>query len=86
MIISKNAQNEIFKLTVVSGVPQLPEGMELIGLESEINPDNIDLSISSAYVVDGKSIIAEDSAKVSVARQAKANEIFGAYTNACEKL
>ncbi len=36
---------EILKLNVVSGLPQLPEGFELVGLESEINPNNIDLAI-----------------------------------------
>ena len=40
----KNEQNEIMKLTVVSGVPQLPEDFELIGLESEVNPDGLDVS------------------------------------------
>lgn len=40
----KNEQNEIMKLTVVSGHPQLPEGFELIGLESEVNPDALDVS------------------------------------------
>jgi len=40
----KNAQNEIMKLTVVSGLPQLPEGLELVGLESEHNPEGLDIS------------------------------------------
>lgn len=40
----KNEQNEIMKLAVVSGQPQLPEGFQLIGLESEVNPDALDVS------------------------------------------
>jgi hypothetical protein len=40
----KNAQNEIMKLTVVSGVPQLPEGLELVGPESEHNPEGLEIS------------------------------------------
>jgi hypothetical protein len=43
--VVKNEQNELVRLTVVSGQPQLPEGFELIGLESEINPNNIDLAL-----------------------------------------
>lgn len=44
--------SEILKLTVVSGVPQLPEGMTLIGLESEINPDGHDLAVSTLAEVE----------------------------------
>lgn len=43
----KNAQGDLLKLTVVSGLPQLPEGMELIGEESIINPNGFDLAVST---------------------------------------
>lgn len=48
----KNAQGEILKLTVVSGVPQLPEGMELVGEESIINPLGLDHAVASLQIVE----------------------------------
>lgn len=43
--VVKNAQNDLVRMTVLSGQPQLPEGFELVGLESEINPNKIDLAL-----------------------------------------
>lgn len=48
----KNAQGEIFKLTVVSGVPTLPEGMGLVGPESEINPNGLDHAVATLQIVE----------------------------------
>lgn len=41
----KNTNNELMRLTVVSGLPMMPDGFELIGLESEVNPNGLDVSI-----------------------------------------
>jgi len=44
--------SDVLKLTVVSGTPTLPEGMELLGLESVVNPNALDLSVSKLELVE----------------------------------
>lgn len=48
--VVKNEQNELVRLIVVSGLPMLPEGFELIGVESEVNPNGLDLPISKVEI------------------------------------
>lgn len=43
----KSSDNKILKLTVVTSVSTLPEGFTLLGLESKVNPDNIDIEKAS---------------------------------------
>ena len=63
--IVKNADNQNLIMDVISSIPQLPEGWEVLGKAEEINPNNLDLARCS--LVDG--LMAEDTDKTLIARQ-----------------
>lgn len=50
-LLVKN-NNVISVLTVVSSIPSLPEGWEILGLDSELNPNNLDIAESSLEEVE----------------------------------
>jgi hypothetical protein len=70
--IIKTPDNKIIYMEVISSIPRLPEDFEIVGLESEVNPSAIDLTVAS--LVNG--VLIEDSDKVLAKRQVKANSVL----------
>lgn len=67
--IVKNEENKLMIMDVVSFIPQLPEGFEILGSESEVNPNGLELE--KCTIADG--ILVEDSNKILEIRQTSAN-------------
>lgn len=66
--IVRNESGELMEMVVISSIPSIP-GIEVLGLASELNPEDKDLERLSW---DGEALV-DDSDKILAARQAKAN-------------
>jgi hypothetical protein len=79
--IVKNDEDKLMEMIVTGSVPSIP-GIQVLGLNSELNPEGLDLSRLSW---DGEALT-EDSAKVTAVRQAKANANLDAIRDLREPL